>query len=161
MPARRPLETLEDAYEEAVRLLARKARTAAEVAAELDARGAAPEHVESVVARLKAHRHLDDAELAHDQAFALLDGKGYAPEAAVQALVQRGVGSGLAQEAVDAARDGRTERALCEAAFRRRTKGRALTQADAAREGRALARLGFDAEIVARVLEQALGSDRW
>lgn len=157
MAVRRPLATLDDAYEAAVRLLARKARTAAEVAEELSNRGAAADDVASVVARLKAHRHVDDAELAHDQAFALVDGKGLSSSAAVETLLGRGVPATAAREAVAAVLEGRGERELCDAALQRRLRGARLQPASAARESRALARLGHDAEIVARVIEQALG----
>jgi SOS response regulatory protein OraA/RecX len=77
MPTKpQPLVTLEDAWEAAVDLLARKARSAGEVAKALKARGASDEHVEAVVSRLKAHRHVDDTALAEDEAFALVDGNG-------------------------------------------------------------------------------------
>jgi SOS response regulatory protein OraA/RecX len=160
MAARSRLATLDDAYAAAVGLLARRSRTTAELAAELSARGASPPDVDAVVARLKAHRHLDDAELAHDQAFALLDGKGYSPSLAVEALERRGVLPADARAAVEAVREGRSERELCERALRKRTGRLRLDPAKAGREARALARLGHDAEIVARVLEQASGAPK-
>lgn len=156
MPPRRSLVTLDDAYDEAVRLLARKARSAAEVSATLQERGATAEHAASVVARLKAHRHLDDAELAADQAYALLEGKGLAPEAVVEALVGRGLPASDVRAAIDEVREARTELELCRQVLARRLKGRSLSPSAAAREGRALSRLGWDEEVVARVLETAL-----
>lgn len=137
-------------------MLARKARTSAEVADELAARGAGAEQIASVLGRLKAHRHLDDAELAGDEAFRLVDGKGLAPSAAVQKLVERGIASKAAQAAVEAAVDGRSEAALCERALEKRLKGRLLMSEQVPREGRALARLGYDEGLVARALERAL-----
>lgn len=154
--AKARIETLEAAYEEAVKLLARKARTAREVEGELLARGAPADDVASVVARLKAHRHLDDAALAGDEAFTLVDGKGWAPAAAVQILVERGVPPAVARDAVDAACEGRGEGDLCQAALARRLKGRPLAPSLAAKEGRALARLGYEEDVVTRVLERAL-----
>lgn len=157
MPRRAPLDTLDAAYDEAVRLLTRKARSAREVAEALEARGAAREDIASVLDRLRSHRHLDDAELASDEAFTLIDSKGWAPQAAVLQLEARGIASVLAQEAVDSVVEGRSETELCEAALRRRLRSRAL--ADAAKEGRALARLGYDADVIERVLERAARSD--
>lgn len=156
MARRRTLVTFDDAYDEAVRMLARKARSAAEVSQALLERGAGVDDVESVIARLKAHRHLDDAELAADQAFSLLEGKGLAPQAIVQTLVARGVLAATAEEATSSVLEGRSDVELCEQALSQRLKGRALTESAFAREGRALARLGWDEETVARVLEAAL-----
>lgn len=156
MARRRTLVDFDEAYDEAVRMLARKARSAAEVAQALLERGADADDVESVIARLKAHRHLDDAELAADQAFSLLEGKGLAPQAIVQTLVARGISSATAEDAAASVVEERTELQLCAQALSRRLKGRLLAGSAFAREGRALARLGWDEETVARVLETAL-----
>lgn len=153
--ARRPaIETEEQAYEAAVRLLARKARTAAEVSVELESRGTASELIESVLGRLKSHRHVDDAALAGDQAFSLIEGKGMSPAAAVQTLVERGVGEAVAREAVEQAREGRSDRELCERALAKRTKG-VLAEDRVGKEARALARLGYDEDVIERALERA------
>ena len=147
--------TEEEAYLHAVGLLARRARTSAEVSSDLASRGASPEVIESVVGRLKSHRHLDDAAYAFDAAGALLDGKGMSPEAAVATLVERGVSEATARDAVDGARDGRSDGELCRAALDRRLRGRALEASMVGKEGRALARLGWDEEVVLRALERA------
>ena len=159
MPKRTPSATLEEAYDEAVRMLARKARTAAEVAAALEARGAGSELVESVVARLKSQRHLDDAELASDEAFALVDGKGLAPSLALHKIVARGIAEAVAKESVEAAREGRTDAELCARALAKKTRGKQLDPALVAKEGRTLARLGYEEDLVARALEQALHAE--
>lgn len=156
MARRRPLVTFDDAYEEAVRMLALKARSAAEVSDALLERGAIADDVESVIARLKAHRHLDDAELAADQAFLLLEGKGLSPQAIVQTLVARGVAAATAEEAAASVVEGRSDVEMCAQALSQRLKGRALDESGFARQGRALARLGWDEETVTRVLEEAL-----
>jgi regulatory protein len=160
MPRAAPLDTLEAAYDAAVRMLARKPRSCAEVQKALLDAGADSEHVESVLSRLKAHRHLDDAELASDEAVALLESKGLSPEAAVYKLTSRGIAQAVARPAVDAVREGRSEWALCERALQRRLKGRPLAEKDAGREGRALARLGYEEEIVTRTIERAMNGSR-
>lgn len=149
------------AYEIAIRMLTRKSRSCAEVRAALAEKGAAAGDVEDVVARLKAHRHLDDAELASDEAYTLLESKGLSPDAAVYKLSMRGLDAGLAKRSVEAVREGRSEWVLCERALERRLKGRQLPERNAGREGRALARLGYEEEVVARVIERAMrGSNR-
>lgn len=159
MPKRSTIATSDEAYEAAVRLLARKARTTAEVAAALEAKGVERGTIESVVGRLQSHRHLDDAALAGDQAFALVAGKGLAPAAAVQMLVQRGLPDAVAREAVEAAREGQGEVELCTQALNRRLKGRRCERSATTREGRALARLGYDEDVVLRVLARALETE--
>jgi SOS response regulatory protein OraA/RecX len=149
------IDTEEEAYQHAVGLLARKARTSAEVASDLAARGAVDEVVESVLGRLKSHRHLDDAAYAFDAAGALLDGKGMAPEAAVATLVERGISAAVARDAIEAVREGRSEGELCRSALERRLRGRTLEASMTGKEGRALARLGWDEEVVLRALERA------
>jgi SOS response regulatory protein OraA/RecX len=151
----------EAAYETAVRMLARKSRSCAEVRAALAEKGATDADIESVIGRLKAHRHLDDAELASDEAYTLLESKGLSPDAAVYKLSMRGLDSGLARRSVESVREGRSEWVLCERALERRLKGRPLPERNAGREGRALARLGYEEEVVARVIERAMrGSSR-
>ncbi len=154
MAKSKPLTTLDEAYERAVAMLARKPRSAAEVERDLASAGADDETIASVIGRLKSHRHLDDAVLAEDQAFALLDGKGFAPQVAVQLLVERGIPSSIAHEAVEAAREGRSESALCRAALVRRLGGRSMGSASLAKEARALGRLGYDEEVIRALLER-------
>jgi len=161
MPKTAPIDTAEAAYEAAIKMLTRKSRTCQEVRETLLAKGASEDDVESVVGRLKAHRHLDDAELAADEAHALIESKGVSPELAVYKLTTRGITPSMARKSVDAAREGRSEWALCERALDQRRRGKALREQDAGREGRALARLGYEEEIVTRVIERAVrGSGR-
>lgn len=161
MPKAAPLQTAEAAYEAAIKMLTRKARSAFEVREALLAKGATEEDVESIVGRLKAHRHLDDAELAADEAHTLIEGKGVSPTMAVYTLTTRGLASELVRQSVEAARDGRSEADLCERTLLRRLKGRRLAEANIGREGRALARLGYEEDVVTRALERATrGSDQ-
>lgn len=157
-PPSEPL-TPEAAYERALGMLARRARTAREIAAELEARGATAEVVEGVLGRLVSQRHVDDAELAGDAAGALLAGRGVAPAAAVERLVARGVHASTAREAVESAREGADERELCRRALERRLRGAGAPSDGkaAARHARALLRLGYEPEVVASVIEQTLG----
>ena len=159
MPRKGDMSTEEAAYEEAVSFLARKARTTAEVMERLSAAGARDEVVSSVVGRLKAHRHLDDTAYASDAASGLLDGKGLSPDAAVATLVSRGVGDSTAREAVEAAREGRSEVELCRAAADRRIGAGPLAPAAFGRHARALARLGWDEETLRRVLEPRMSPE--
>jgi regulatory protein len=156
MAKRGPIESLEEAYDLAVRMLTRRARTSAEVRAQLLHEGGRPDDVESVLGRLKAHRHLDDAVLASDEAFRLLEAKALAPALAVYSLTERGIDGATAQESVESVREGRSEVDLCVRALSLRLKGRQLKVEAAPKEGRALARLGYEEDVVTRTLERAL-----
>ncbi len=156
MPKRRPLDSLEGAYDAAIKMLARKSRTTQEVRDDLLEHGASEPDVESVLARLKANRVLDDAVLATDDAFSLVESKGVAPALAVYKLTSRGVAPSIAQDAVDAAREDRSDLELCAEALSRRLKTGRLDVEDVPKQGRWLARLGYDEDVVARVLDQAL-----
>ena len=159
--AKAPPLDADTAYNTAIRMLARKARSCAEVRIALTDKGASGDDVESVIGRLKSHRHLDDAELASDQAYSLIDSKGLSPERAVYMLTERGIASTVARQAVDAIREGQSDWVLCERALARRLRGKALSEKNAGREARALARLGYEGEIVTRAIDRALRrSDR-
>lgn len=144
------------AFDRAVRLLTRKARSVQEIRDALESEGVDDEVAANVVSRLLSLRHLDDAELASDQAFALLHGKGYSPAAIHEALTRRGIASALVDEAIAAAVEGREALELCAAALQRRLGRASLTPDSAPKHARALARLGWDAELIRRVIERAL-----
>jgi len=154
--ARRVIETEEQAKEAALAALARRSRTKAELEKDLLARGVDPEMTRRVVDGLPAQGLLDDARLAADEARGLLDRKGLSPDAAASTLVARGLAESAARQAVDAARDGRTDAMLCDAALRRRLHGRPIDPSAVEREARAMTRLGWDADLAARTLEKAL-----
>jgi regulatory protein len=155
MPRAAPLETVEAAYEAAVKMLTRKARSASEVRAALLAKGATEEDAESVIGRLKSHRHLDDAVLAADEAYSLLEGKGLSPAFAMHTLTERGLASELVRQCVEEVRDGRSDAVLCERALQKRLRGKPLAEENLGREGRALARLGYEEDVVTQALERA------
>lgn len=144
------------AFDRAVRLLTSKARSSHEIRTTLVKEGADEDVAAAVVSRLVSHRQLDDAELASDQAFSLLQGKGYSPAAIREALTQRGIDGTLVDEAIAFAVEGRSEVELCAEALDRKLGSSVLTPDSAARYARALARLGWDEEVIRRVIERAL-----
>jgi hypothetical protein len=58
---------------------------------------------------------------------------------------------------VETAREGLSDEDLCLRALDRRLKGRGLGVSGLAKEGRALARLGWEEDVVTRVLERRAG----
>jgi len=133
------------AFEAAVRALARKERTLAEMRALLEARGFDPEHVEGTIARLVEIGELDDERFAERFAEDKRELRGWGPERIRAALAERGV----PEDAIERALAGQGHAEQAERAARLlRERGQPLTD-DRARS-RALdflARRGYDYEV--------------
>lgn len=91
------------ALDAALRLLARKARTRAELARRLGGRGFAPEVVAAALDRLAGRGLLDDAVVAAEHARARVSQLPRGPRAIVAELRARGVDDAAARAAVDRA----------------------------------------------------------
>lgn len=143
----------EAALDRAVRRLARSARSSRELRDELLGHGFDEETVRRVLDRLESLRHLDDRELASDQALVLLNSKGHSPGAIREALSARGIDSTLIEDALEAAIDGKDEATLCVSALRKRLGSTKLTVKTAPRYVRALARLGWSEDAIRRALD--------
>jgi regulatory protein len=158
---RRDSGTLEEAKALALRVLARHARSEAQLRARL-ARAGHAEHADAVMAWLVRCGYLDDRAYARGRARALLARVG--PRMAERRLRAEGIEDGLARATVAAAAeeraaqrapDGPTEVILCRAARRARLRGvepDALDERDRARLARFLLGRGFSGAAVARVL---------
>jgi regulatory protein len=138
-----------------LRLLNRRDYFAAELAARLEERGAAPAESGAVVAALVAERLVDDARIAERFVAAHAD-RGQGPLRIAQELASRGVDAGTVESAV-AARD-QAWRARC-AAVRRRRFGEAVPEewTERARQARFLQYRGFSAEQIRAALGRDVG----
>jgi regulatory protein len=144
----------------ALRMLAHRARTEAQVRARL-AREDLADEAEGVVEWLRGLGYLDDAAYAGARARTLVGREGLGPRKAEQKLVQAGLPQAAARSAVRAAlagEEGRpvadAERELCRALAERRAR-RPLGELDdgaRARLGRFLAGRGFSGPAIAAVL---------
>jgi len=147
---------MSDAYDEGLRLLARRALTRAEVAERLAARGHQPQDVEAALTRLAAASAIDDAALARHWIGVTATARGRGRKRAVAELAKRGVAPAVAASAwSDAVADGVVdESAMVRRAVRRRL-GPAPGRADRGRLARvynALLYEGFEREQVASAL---------
>jgi len=140
--------------EVALQMLARRARSEAEIRRALARKGVAEADVEAVIARLKELRFLDDRAFAARCAETLLVEGHWGPAAIERRLAAAGVDEPVAREAVEAAREGESERALAVKALEKRrprvTERSAV--AERIRAARWLVSHGFGEEVARAVL---------
>ena len=141
-----------EAFELAVAAIARKERTAAELAEVLAGRGVDDDVAASVLNRLAEIGELDDERFAHAYARDKRELRGWGPDRIRAALVERGVDRPTAEAASVEPHAAQAERAASMLADR----GEPLED-DAAR-GRALAylaRRGFDSDVAYEAVRRA------
>ena len=136
----------------ALRLLARRAYTAAEMQAALEKAGVSAGERAEAVARLRELGYMDDLEVARTRARTLL-GRGAAPRLAERRLGEQGVGVAQARAAVGEAAQGASEAELLERALQKLLRGRAPAgDKERRRAFRALVAKGHRPAQVARAL---------
>jgi regulatory protein len=139
------------ALDAALKLLAARSRTEAELRRALLSRDYPPGEVESSVARVRELGYLDDGEVARSRARSLL-GRSAAPRLAARRLEAQGIDPVLARTAVDGEAGEEGEAGLLERALQRRVKGRKLDAKETQRVFRSLVQKGFRPSAVARKL---------
>lgn len=112
-----------DAFDKAVRLLASRARTSAELDAALERAGFAAAERKSALARLQHLGYINDGETARARARTRI-GRGDAPRLAAKKLVAQGIEEASAAAATEEAAEGLAEDELAERALRQRLRGR-------------------------------------
>lgn len=138
----------------ALRLLARRGRSRAELQSRLQEWGVDPESAGELLDRLAAAGAVDDAALASSLAEHRRE-SGHGRLRVQADLTRLGVDRGDVAAAVDAGGDSEQERARCRAELERRFGDRPRDRRGLARAASHLARRGFDADTVA----EALGLD--
>jgi regulatory protein len=137
----------------ALRLLAARARTSAELDRALARAGVEARERAVALARLRELGYMDDAAVAHGRARSLLE-RGMAARLAERRLRSQGVGQDAAREAVAEAAEGASERAQLEKALERRLRGRAVRDdKERRRLFRSLVAQGHRPALVAAVLQ--------
>ena len=139
------------ALEAALKLLAARSRTEAELRQALLSRHYPPAEVETAVARVRKLGYLDDGEVARARARSLL-GRGAAPRLAARRLEAQGIAPAKARSAVVAEAGEGGEAGLLERALQRRLKGRKLDETEKQRVFRSLVQKGYRPSEVARRL---------
>jgi regulatory protein len=161
VPTKPPDTPLARARAIALRQLAARARTEAQIRAKL-AREELGAEADAVVAWLRGLRYLDDGAYARARARGLVAAGRYGPRQAARRLVQEGIAPGSARAALaEALCEGgapdpaSAELTLCRALAARRARGRpldALDDRERARLARFLTGRGFSGRAVAAAL---------
>ena len=110
----------EELFDYAVKLLAARACSSAELAAKLRLKAERAGDVDTAIARLKDLKYLDDARFAESFANARVENSGFGRMRVLSDLRARRVSSKLADRAVDTAFEGRDEEELVDAYIARR-----------------------------------------
>jgi regulatory protein len=149
-----------DAYTTALTLLAKRELSTAQLRARLARRTFDEAEIDNVIARLTEDRTLDDRRVAVAAARLESAVRGRGRRRALQRVLQLGVGSSVAREAVDEVFAEIDEEALLDAALTKRLKGadpRELGDEAKARLVRSLAAQGFDAGSVLERMRKRTG----
>ena len=126
--------------EKALRLLARRSRTALELDRALARAKVPAEERKAALARVRELGYMDDRALANSRARTLI-GRGEAPRMAARRLAMQGVSREDARDATAEAADGASEDELVRRALERKLRGRKPPAADPAGDNKERQRL--------------------
>jgi regulatory protein len=148
---------VESLYEYAIGALGRQMRTVAEMKRLMRRRvGTQPNGdalIESVVARLKAQRYLNDTSYAESYSRFRKENEKFGRLRVVQDLKIKGVHGEIIDQVVRTAYDGVNEEHLARDFLRRKRIAKPVGQKQAARVFRTLVRAGFASRIIFRILK--------
>jgi SOS response regulatory protein OraA/RecX len=129
MPFPRRAQLEYDALREyALRALARRSLSVAELSQRLRGKAAEAGDVQRVIDLLKSYGHLDDRKLAEHYADARAEERSVGSQRVARDLLQKRIQPALVERAVGAAFAGSDETALIEEFLRRKTRGKNLVE---------------------------------
>ena len=145
-------------YEYSVKTLGRSMRTEAELRRLMRTRVEPSEHgealVETVVARLKAQRYLDDRTFAETYTRLRQENEKLGARNVRQKLAQKGVPSRIAADAIDARYATTDEEVLARQHLERKRIRKPENEKETARVMRRLVSAGFSTSVIYRILRQ-------
>lgn len=160
MRSRKPRAPLDDdaLYNYAVRLLGQQMRTVAEVKRLLRRRVEPGEtgeaRIESVIARLKEQRYLNDTTYAQDYAKLRQENASLGRRRVQQDLMRKGVNTDVIAKTLGAAYEGVSEEELARRHLERKRIRKPSGEKEAARVARLLMRAGFSTGTIVRILKK-------
>lgn len=154
--APRKLSSEDEIYECAVRALARRMRSVAELKRVLRSRAApgSQQTIDVVITRLKEQRYLNDSAYAAAYAGFRRDNEKLGARRVISDLKSRGVHPDVIEKEVRAAYSACEEQTLARDFLRRKRVSRPQSDRDAARIFRALMRAGFSARVALGILKE-------
>lgn len=148
----------ESLFEYAVKLLGQQMRTVAEVKRLLRRRVEPGEpgeaKVESVIARLKERRYLDDPGYAADYAKLRQENSSFGKRRVQQDLMRKGVQATIIAKTLDTAYEHVSEEELARRHLERKRVRKPTSDKETARVVRLLIRAGFSTGVIFRILKQ-------
>ena len=141
--------------ERAVRLLARREHSRAELARKLRTHAGPEDNLDALLEDLSRRKLLSDERYAESRAHAL--SRKFGASRVAQELRARGVGKELASSASGAIRETEADRAL--AVWRRKFRGPAESREERARQIRFLQSRGFSFDAIRAVIGRKSGDD--
>ncbi len=153
-------------YEYALRALARRSYTEAELESRIRRRSASGCAVQTVIKRLRRHGYLDDARVAEAHSTLRRDRNAIGPKRVLLELERRGIAEQTAETAVADTYDGRDEAEIARTHLRRKTgvmsgKVRVEGPRELARLYRSLVRAGFRRSAIAEALRTVTSGGEW
>jgi regulatory protein len=145
-------------YNYAVKLLGQQMRTVAEVRRLLRRRvepgEAGDARIETVLARLKEHKYLDDTSYAQDYAKLRQENAKLGRRRVQQDLMRKGVQPEVIAKTLDAAYEGVSEEELARRHLERKRIRKPGNEKEVARVARLLMRAGFSTGAIVRILKK-------
>ena len=145
-------------YDYAIKSLARRMRTVAELKRLMRNKVQSDEHgeakIEHVIARLKAQRYLNDTSYASSYARLRQENQGFGKRRVQQDLVQKGVHAEVIAKTLDAAYEDVNEEELARRHLERKRIQKPANEKEAARVMRMLVRAGFSTGVIFRILKK-------
>jgi len=151
---------LDSLYEAAVKALARRAQSTAEIVRSLEKKKADPKQIGEVLRRLKENGYLDDARFARSFACTRLENEQFGKERVRRDLKSRGVMEPVAQQAIGQAYQDVDEGELLRRYLKRRVNVPEAFSKPSKLVGlfRRLLRAGFASDTIVRELKQIVKS---
>ena len=150
----------DEAYGRAVKYLAYRARSEAELRTRLARAGFAPAAIAPVLEKLRALKFLDDEAFARGFARARIEDRGYGPLRLERELRQKGVAPALVGRILDEAFDKHQGKERAKALLEKRFRGKDLGERKTLyRAISFLRRRGYRDSVIAEIIRQPLGDD--
>jgi|ERR1041384_1917401 regulatory protein len=144
----------EEVYNRALRFLAYRPRSEAELRARLGRAGFSPQEIEGALAKLRGLKLLDDEAFARSFARDRIENRGYGPLRVERELRFKGVAKAVIAEVLKESFDRERDRARARAILERRFRGRDLSDLKTARRAVAyLRRRGYRDAMIAEILK--------
>lgn len=150
----------EEAYNQALKFLGYRARSAVEVEAKLVQSGFPPKIVALIVEKLRSLKLLDDEAFARSFAQARIEDRGYGPLRLERELELKGVPQALVRRVIDEAFDKHEEKERARELLAKRFRGKDLGDAKNLRRAISLLqRRGYRDSVIAELLKVSFGAE--